>query len=79
MFSQDGSQPTANKTVEGAERVMMCVLEVSKPAFNGRIQIGYNLFDAVASRSFSLQTNIILKPLETFHPHIATALFKPVP
>jgi len=37
MFAQDGSQATANKTVKGTERIMMSVLEVSKPAFDGRI------------------------------------------
>ena len=78
MFSQDGSQPTANKAVEGAERVMMCVLEVSKPAFDGRIQVGYDLIDAVASRSTSLQTDFILKLLKTFRTDVAAPILKPV-
>ena len=37
MFAQNGSQATAYEAVEGAERVMMSVLEVSKPASYGRI------------------------------------------
>ena len=48
----------------------MGVLEVTKPASDGRIQIGYDFLDAVTTRSTRLLTDIILKPLETLCPHI---------
>jgi hypothetical protein len=54
MFAQDGSKATAYKAVEGTECVMMGVLEVSKPAFDGRIYIGYDLLDTIATCSASL-------------------------
>jgi len=41
------------------------MLEVSKPTFNGRIKIGNDLLNAVASRSTGLQTDFILKLLKT--------------
>jgi hypothetical protein len=37
MFSQDSSQATAYEAVEGTECVMMRMLEVSEPAFDGRV------------------------------------------
>jgi hypothetical protein len=37
MFAQNGPQATAYEAVQGTKRVMMGMLEVSKPAFDGRI------------------------------------------
>ena len=78
LFAQDCSQTTTYKAIKGANRVTMGMLEVTKPAYDGRIQIGYEVFDAVASRFTSLQTDFILEPFETLFPNIAAALFKPL-
>jgi hypothetical protein len=43
MFSQDSSQVAAYEAVEGAERVMVCMLEVCKPDYDGRISICYGI------------------------------------
>ena len=79
MFAQNGSQTTAYEAVEGVKGITMSVLEVSKPASDRRIQIEYDFLDAVTARSPRLHTDSILKPLETFRPHIATAILEPVP
>ena len=79
LFAQYGSQTTAYEAVEGVEGITMSMLEVSKPASDRRIQIEYDFLDAVTARSTRLHTDIILKPLETFRPHISTAILKPVP
>jgi hypothetical protein len=57
FFAQDGSQATANKAIERTEREIVSVFEICKPAFDGWIQIGYDLVDAVVSRSSILQVD----------------------
>jgi hypothetical protein len=54
------------------------MLEVFKPALNTRIEIGYNVLDAVTSGSASLSADIILEFLKTFSPHESTTTFKPI-
>ena len=58
--------------------MVMRMLEVFKPALNTRIEIGYNVLDAVTSGSASLSADIILEFLKTFRPHGSTATFKPI-
>ncbi len=43
----------------------MRVFEVFKPALNGRIEVGYDVLDAVASCPASLSADLILDSFET--------------
>ncbi len=54
LLAQHSSKTPAYKAVKRVESVMMRVLEVLKPTFDGRIEIGYDFFDAVTARSVSL-------------------------
>ncbi len=56
----------------------MRMLEVFKPALNTRIEIGYNVLDAVTSGSTSLNADIILEFLKAFRPRESTTTFKPI-
>ena len=54
LLTQHSPKTPAYKTVKGVESMRMRMLEVLKPTFDGRIEIGYDFLDAVTARSTSL-------------------------
>jgi hypothetical protein len=54
LLAQHSPKTPTYEAVKRAESVMVRVLEILKPTFDGRIEIGYDFLDAVAARPPSL-------------------------
>ena len=77
-LTQDGPQPPADKAVDCTEGRVVCVLEVAKPPFQERIQLGYDIAERAASSPTGELANLVPDCLKTLASYKAAPAFEAV-